>query len=152
TLTLRYQPHYRPRRTKNQEPRTEQAGEAVSSQFSVRGSTALGSLDRHTRVPDLAIEIRQPGATPQVLLLVAKYRLDAEGRGVPQDALADAYTYLGAIGYGRVRATIGSLLLYPGMGAPELFPSGVGSLPLLPGRTGELETVLLELLDLPIAD
>jgi len=109
----------------------------------------LGSLDRHTRVPDISIEVRQPGAPPRVLLLDAKYRLDAEGRGVPQDALADAYTYLGAIGCGGVRATIGALLLYPGTGAPVLFPSGVGALPLLPGRPGEVEAVVRELLELP---
>ena len=84
-----------------------------------------------------------------VLLLDAKYRLDAEGRGVPQDALADAYAYLGAIGCRGERATIGALLLYPGAGAAELYPSGVGALPLLPGRTSELETVLADLLDLP---
>jgi len=108
----------------------------------------LGSLDRHTRVPDLAIEIREPGAPPQALLLDAKYRLDADGRGVPQDALADAYAYLGAIGWAGRRATLGVLLLYPGTGAPEFYRSGVGALPLLPGRAGKLEIALAEWLSL----
>jgi large subunit ribosomal protein MRP49 len=141
-LTLRYQPRYRPFPAKNQEPRTGQNTEPGDSRFSVLGSPALGSLDRHTRVPDLAIEIRRPGERPQVLLLDAKYRLESDGRGVPQDALAEAYAYHGAIGCAGQRATLGALLLYPGTGAPELFPSGVGAVPLLPGRTGELEQVL----------
>jgi large subunit ribosomal protein MRP49 len=140
TLTLRYQPRYRPARTKNQEPRTDTRDSG--SRFSVLGSAMLGSLDRHTRVPDLAIEIRRNGEMAQVLLLDAKYRLDADGRGVPQDALADAYTYFGAIGYAGRRATIGALLLYPGTGAPERYASGVGTIPLLPGRAGLLAEAL----------
>jgi large subunit ribosomal protein MRP49 len=154
TLTLRYQPRYRPLTTdhpfdmaQGRRPRTTEL-EQRSPVVGRRSSVGLGSLDRHTRVPDLAIEIRQPGAPPQALLLDAKYRLDAEGRGVPQDALADAYAYLGAIGRSGVRATVGALLLYPGAGAAELYPSGVGALPLLPGRANELETVLADLLDL----
>ena len=74
----------------------------------------LHSLDRHTRVPDIALEIRRDGLPPQVLVFDAKYRLDEDGRGVPQDALADAYAYLGAIGCGGQRATLGAVLLYPG--------------------------------------
>jgi large subunit ribosomal protein MRP49 len=156
TLTLRYQPRYRPLRTKpalsaveaNQEPRTEHDIERDGSRFAVLGSARLGSLDRHTRVPDLVVEIRQPGVRPQALLLDAKYRIDADGRSVPQDALADAYTYLGAIGCSAARATIGALLLYPGAGAGELYPSGVGALPLLPGHPNELDTVLADLLNL----
>jgi hypothetical protein len=127
-LTLRYQPHYRP--------------------LGARSGARLGSLDRHTRVPDLAIEVQRPDTTPQVLLLDAKYRLDAEGRGVPQDALADAYAYLGALGYAGERATLGALLLYPGAGDQELYRSGVGTLPFLPGRATNLEAVLAARLDL----
>jgi large subunit ribosomal protein MRP49 len=122
TLTLRYQPRYRP----------------LGSSASPR----LGSLDRHIRIPDLAIEARHPAAPLRVLLLDAKYRLDAEGRSVPQDALADAYTYLGAIGASGARATLGALLLYPGLGTPELYPSGVGAVPLLPERASALANVL----------
>ena len=86
TLALRYQPRYRPLR----DAETRRQGKANSSlplspSPSLRVS-ALGSLDRHTRVPDLAIEVQRNGEPPQVLLLDAKYRLDAEGRGVPQDA------------------------------------------------------------------
>jgi hypothetical protein len=148
TLTLRYQPRYRPLRTKNQEPRTERNAQRDGSRFSVLGSATLSSLDRHTRVPDLAIEIRQPETQPQALLLDAKYRLDADGRGVPQDALSDAYTYLGAIGCSGARATNGALLLYPGTGTAELYPSGVGAVPLLPGRANELEGILADLLNI----
>jgi PD-(D/E)XK nuclease superfamily/Domain of unknown function (DUF2357) len=148
TLVLRYQPRYRPLRTKNQEPRTERTGSRSGTLWVVLGSMALGSLDRHIRVPDLAIEVRQPGAPPQALLLDAKYRLDADGRGVPQDALADAYAYLGAIGRAGARATIGALLLYPGTSTAELYPSGVGALPLLPNHSSALGTVLADLLNL----
>ncbi len=123
TLTLRYQPRYRP-------PATARAG-------------ALESLDRHTHVPDLAIEVNRPGAAPQVLVLDAKYRLDAEGRGLPPDALADGYTYLGAIGRDGTRATLGALLIYPGAGLPEGYASGVGVLPLLPGRGAQLAELLV---------
>jgi large subunit ribosomal protein MRP49 len=128
TLTLRYQPRYRP-------PNAARAG-------------ALGSLDRHTHVPDLAIEVGQPGATSQVLVLDAKYRLDAEGRGLPPDALADGYTYLGAIGRDGTRATLGALLIYPGTGMPERYSSGVGVLPLLPGRGAQLAALLASWLGL----
>jgi len=109
----------------------------------------LGSLDRHTRVPDLAIEVRRAGMPTAALLLDAKYRLDADGSGVPQDALAEAYAYLGAIGCAGRRATLGALLLYPGTGAPERYASGVGTLPLLPGRTEGLDASLLDWLALP---
>lgn len=123
-LTLRYQPRYRPH-----------------TAASARRSTPFRSLDRHTRIPDLAIEIERPGAPPQVLVLDAKYRLDAEG-GVPQDALADAYAYLGAIGAGGGRAAIGAALLFPGSGAPERYPSGAGAIPLLPGAGSCLPQVI----------
>jgi large subunit ribosomal protein MRP49 len=135
TLTLRYQPHYRPFRDKE----TRRQGDTHHSNLLV---SRLGSLDRHTRVPDLAIEIRRADEPPQALLLDAKYRLDADGRGVPQDALADAYTYFGAIGCQGRRAALGALLLYPGAGAPERYPSGVGTIPLLPGRTAALAAEL----------
>jgi large subunit ribosomal protein MRP49 len=135
TLTLRYQPHYRP--LPKDERRKTKDDDSIDS-----SSGRLGSLDRYNHVPDLAIEIQRPGAPTRVLLLDAKYRLDADGRGVPPDALADAYTYLGAIGYAGGRATLGALLLYPGLGAPELFSSSVGTVPLLPGRTNELGAVL----------
>jgi large subunit ribosomal protein MRP49 len=142
TISLRYQPRYRPGRTKSQEPRTDQRD--GGSRFSVLGSVVLGSLDRHTRVPDLSIEVRSPNGDIVALLLDAKYRLDPDGRGVPEDALADAYTYLGAIGAAGQRATAGALLLYPGAGAPERYPSGVGSIPLLPGQVEPLRQALAD--------
>ncbi len=126
-LCLRYQPRYRPSRSRSRLP------------------SEVYSLDRHTRVPDLAIEILRDGQPPQVLVFDAKYRLDADGRGVPQDALADAYAYLGAIGYTGARATRGALLLYPGA-HDEQYPSGVGAIALLPGMTEKLNDTLQALL------
>jgi hypothetical protein len=146
TLVLRYQPRYRP--MKHDERRVTSDEQARRHPSPVTRHSSLGSLDRHMRVPDLAIEIQRNGEPAQVLLLDAKYRLDADGRGVPQDALADAYTYFGAIGTGGRRATLGALLLYPGTGAPERYASGVGSIPLLPGRTAALAQQLADWLGL----
>jgi large subunit ribosomal protein MRP49 len=145
-LTLRYQPRYAPRQKAKGK---RQRADTPPFTFYL---LPFESLDRHTRVPDLSIEIRQPDMQPQVLLLDAKYRLDTDGRGVPQDALSDAYAYLGAIGCSGVRASIGALLLYPGAGTAEIYPNGVGSLPLLPGRANDLQAVLANLLNLPRPD
>ena len=78
TLSLRYQPRYRPLRASAAGP---------------------GSLDRHTRVPDLALELLRPGQPPRLLIFDAKYRLASDGQAAPMDALDDAYAYLGALGY-----------------------------------------------------
>ncbi len=146
TLALRYQPRYRPqRRTKNQEPRTEDSEAGPDNSKLNTQNSKLASLDRHTRVPDLAIEVWS-GVALRVLVLDAKYRLDADGRGVPQDALSDAYAYLGAIGAGGARAVSHALLLYPGSGPAELYPSGTGAVPLLPGRADALPALLQKLL------
>lgn len=102
-FVLRYQPRYRP---------------------------GNGSLDRHTRVPDVVLELGTPA--PALLVFDAKYRLDA-AHGVPEDALADAYSYLAAIGREGRPAVARSLILYPGSGQPEYYASGAGSVPLLPG-------------------
>ena len=112
-LCLRYQPRYRP--------------------LQHQGS-GLGSLDRHTRIPDLALELTRPNMPPQLLVLDAKYRLDATG-GLPAEALGEAYSYLGAIGNGSGRACLGAALLYPGEGSAAIYTSGVAALPLLPGIT-----------------
>jgi len=45
-------------------------------------------------------------------------------------------------------ATLGALLLYPGAGAPERYASGVGAIPLLPGRTAALARQLADWLSL----
>jgi hypothetical protein len=153
TFTLRYQPRYRPT-TKAQRPKTKVAADMPSSLVVGRSFDKLVSLDRHTRVPDIAIEARRPGEPPRALLLDAKYRLDAEGRSVPQDALDDAYAYRGAIGVARHRSpnqhddatpsALGALLLYPGDDAPEYYASGVGAVPLLPNRVELLASALAE--------
>ncbi|NTU81838.1 MAG: hypothetical protein HGA45_21090 [Chloroflexales bacterium] len=135
-LALRYHPRYRPLRVAPgwQGPRATSQGPGARGQE----TAAFGSLDRHTRVPDLAIELLRQGGAPAVIVLDAKYRLDAGG-GVPEEALADAYSYLGAIGTpGGGRATVAAALLYPGHGPAEAYASGVAALPLLPGAEGEL--------------
>ncbi|WP_129670613.1 DUF2357 domain-containing protein [Candidatus Chloroploca sp. Khr17] len=113
-LTLRYHPRYPP------------------------DGTNVRSLDRHTRIPDLALEVTPPDGPPRISLLDAKYRLDTSG-GVPADALADGYSYLGSIGNrDGVRLVEGVALLYPGRGKAEHYPSGIAALPLLPGNDDAL--------------
>ncbi|MCS6839155.1 MAG: restriction endonuclease-like protein [Roseiflexus sp.] len=128
-LRLRYQPRYRP----------------VPD---VRNDETLISLDRHTRIPDIAIELVRPDRPPRVIALDAKYRLDADGRGVPADALAEAYAYAGAIGVSGMPAVVAALILYPGTGAAERYPGGAGAVPLLPGSAGALEEVLVREIEL----
>jgi hypothetical protein len=139
-LALRYHPRYAGGAPLNQPSASlNAAGERVTPR-------ALVSLDRHTRVPDLAIEIRRPDAPPAVIVLDAKYRLDAVG-GVPEDALADAYSYLGSIGTAAgERAAAAAALLYPGRGRPEIYASGTAALPLLPGDDEALRQWLAAIL------
>jgi large subunit ribosomal protein MRP49 len=125
-LRLRYQPRYQPQR---------------------EGATIPGSLDRHTHVPDLALEYEPtdtpPGSATEALLFDAKYRLDTGG-SVPADALADAYTYLGSIGLpGGERIAQAVVLLFPGCGSAEHYASGVGVVPLLPGAVEPFRAWLL---------
>jgi large subunit ribosomal protein MRP49 len=129
-LRLRYQPRYQPHREGHPED-----------------NTAPGSLDRHTHVPDIALEYEPadtpPGSTTAALLFDAKYRLDTGG-GVPADALADAYTYLGSIGLpGGERIAQAVVLLFPGCGPAEHYASGVGVVPLLPGAEAPFRAWLL---------
>ena len=104
--------------------------------------TEVYALDRQVHIPDLAIEVHAPTLPTSVLLLDAKYRLAADGRQVPRDALADAYTYLGAIGHGATRATLGAVLLYPGTASAQRYASGVGTIPLAPGKTDQIRPEL----------
>lgn len=98
-------------------------------------STPFCTLDRHTRIPDISIELLHPHQPPAMLILDAKYRLDAAG-GLPEEALSAAYSYLGAIGTpdGK-RATLGVALLYPGSDPAQHYASGVAAIPLLPGAS-----------------
>lgn len=131
-LRLRYQPRYPGSDWRTGSGQPSNARDPLA---------ALCSLDRHTRIPDLALEIVRPTTSTtsvEVLVLDAKYRLDASGT-VPEDALADAYAYLGSIGlHDGTRATQAVLLLYPGHGPAEWYPSQVGALPMLPGSSSVL--------------
>jgi large subunit ribosomal protein MRP49 len=129
SLQLRYQPRYRP----------------TSARRMQHVAAELISLDRHTRIPDFVLELEQPDGAPAIAVLDAKYRLDASG-GVPEDALADAYSYLGSIGTpAGERVARAAMLLYPGTGSAEQYASGVGAIPLLPGATAALQTWLEQL-------
>jgi large subunit ribosomal protein MRP49 len=131
SLQLRYQPRYRPATAR----RTQHA-DAI---------THLISLDRHTRIPDFVLELEQPDGAPAIAVLDAKYRLDAGG-GAPEDALADAYSYLGSIGTpAGERVARAAMLLYPGTGSAEQYASAAGAIPLLPGATAALQTWLEQL-------
>lgn len=106
----------------------------------------IGSLDRHTRIPDLAISVTHQQQPDSLLILDAKYRLDTTG-GVPESALADAYSYLGSIGsLPSGRCVHGAAILYPGRGPAEIYPSGVAALPLLPGALAALQAWLVGLI------
>jgi large subunit ribosomal protein MRP49 len=138
-LRLRYQPRYRPR---DEGRRMRDEGKAGASSL-IPHPSSLASLDRFTRVPDLALEVWTPGQPPHVIVLDAKYRLDADG-DVPQDALADAYAYLGAIGWHASKATIATALLYPGRGQTAVYASGAATVTLLPGQPDVLGELLHE--------
>lgn len=140
TLRLRYQPQYRPiSHGRNDDPRPPERRLSLSQ---AADDSPLVSLDRHMRIPDIAIELVRPDHPPRVIVLDAKYRLDADGRGVPADALAEAYAYAGSIGISGKPAVAAALILYPGTGDAERYPGGAGAVPLLPGDVGELEGVL----------
>jgi hypothetical protein len=118
TLRLRYQPRYQPNPTR---------------------TDTLASLDSHTHIPDLVLELLPPHYPPRLLIFDAKYRLDQRRGEPPQDALADAYTYLGSIGlFGVPRVVLVSALLYPGTTVPTHHASGISTIPLLPGATDPL--------------
>lgn len=101
----------------------------------------LGSLDPFLRVPDIVIEVTGAGAVPAVLVFDAKYRVSPAG-GIPEDALADAYTYHQALGYGGQQVSRGAFLLFPGEAG---FVAGdVGAVALVPGRTAGLWALLTQ--------
>ncbi len=133
-ICLRYQPRYYPLHS------------AHIAQCEEHTET-IGSLDCHMHKPDIAIEMMHPAQLPSVLLFDAKYRLTASG-GVPEDALADMYTYLGSIGtYPDKRVVQQAAVLYPGERVAERYASGVGVLGLVPGCRARLrEWVALWLL------
>lgn len=127
TLQVRYQPRYQP---------VSASGEPSS----------IGSLDSHTHIPDIVLEIIRPVQPPVVLTFDAKYRVTSRG-GIPEDVLADAYTYLGSIGLpDGTRATRASVILYPSQGMAEHYTSGVSIIPLLPNNGEELANWLVHII------
>lgn len=125
TLRLRYQARYRPLRSTAQGP---------------------GSLDQHTRIPDLALELTRPGKAPTLLIFDAKYRLSSDTQTVPIDALDAAYAYLGSLGYAGQPISHAAYILYPGQSSPEHYASRVGALPLLPGQVQGLNILVRDFL------
>lgn len=124
TLTVIAQPRYQPIATSD-------------------NPTALGSLDCHVRIPDIAIVLAQPPRPPTLLVLDAKYRLEATG-GLPAAALADGYVYLGSIGDRTHGSSVHAVaILYPGTGLAEHYPSQVAAVPVLPNVTQALREWLL---------
>jgi PD-(D/E)XK nuclease superfamily/Domain of unknown function (DUF2357) len=105
------------------------------------------SLDRHTRVPDLALEASGPQGEVRLLIFDAKYRLDHDRRSAPQDALAEAYAYHAAIGVAGRPCVDDAYILYPGTGERERYPGGAGAIPLLPGSAAQLDLAVAEWLD-----
>lgn len=123
-ISLRYQPRYRPIPS----PLERDLSESIPTAPAI-----ANSLDRHTHIPDLALELVSADGPLSIIVFDAKYRLSGSG-GVPEDALADAYTYLGSIGLPNgQRAVRAAVLLYPGAGTGEHYLSGVSIVPLLPG-------------------
>ncbi len=99
----------------------------------------LGSLDPFLHIPDVVVEVSPPGRPAEVLVFDAKYRVAPSG-GIPEDALADAYTYRAAIGREGVPVVTGAYLLFPGRQGFDA--GGVGALPLLPGKTAALTALV----------
>jgi large subunit ribosomal protein MRP49 len=119
-VRLRYQPRYRP----------EQRSETIFSR------------DRHTRVPDLALEADSPDGSVHVLVFDAKYRLDLDRQHVPVDALAEAYAYRGALATRQGACVDLAIILFPTASPPERYASGVGAFGLLPGMAEYLDDVI----------
>ncbi len=103
------------------------------------GLAGSGSLDPFLRIPDIVVELHRPGKTPALLVFDAKYRVAPDG-AIPEEALGDAYTYHAALGYAGERVARGVFLLFPGTSGFER--GSVGALPLLPGQTDPLRTVV----------
>ena len=104
---------------------------------------------KHIHIPDLVLEVESPEKGLYLIVFDAKYRLTRKGE-LPEGVLADAYTYLGSIGFASgKRAVQASLLLYPGQNMPEYYSSGVGVVPCLPGATQFLCQWLEATLQLP---
>lgn len=103
----------------------------------------LGSLDPFLRVPDIVIGLTRPGQAPALLVLDAKYRVAPNG-GIPEEALGDAYTYHAALGWAGRRVSRGAFLLFPG--DHGFVQDAIGALPLVPGATGAIRTLIEQVL------
>jgi large subunit ribosomal protein MRP49 len=148
SITLRYQPRYQPLEIAH--PADSLRQEADRAEPSPQHTTPpqIGSLDCHTHIPDIAVELWQTGAAPLLLLLDAKYRLTSNGN-LPEDALADAYTYLGSIGIrSGQQITRRVVLLYPGTQEAEHYASGISIAPLVPGKRAVFQNWFKNLLSM----
>ncbi len=148
SIILRYQPRYQPLIIEPLPDSLSQDLDKVASSSQQITDFQIGSLDCHAHIPDIAVELWQTGASPMLLLLDAKYRLTSTGT-LPDDALADAYTYLGSIGIcSGQRITRRVVLLYPGRQEAEHYASGISLVPLVPGKRGGFQSWFKNLLSM----
>jgi hypothetical protein len=118
-----------------------------------RGYGGTGDLRSFTyrQVPDVAVEVRVPGAAPRVWLFDPKYKLDgepleAEGGGKPKKVDIDKmHAYRDAIRTADgERVVRHAAVLYPGAG--RLYPGGIEAVSAVPGHDGPLQARLRTIL------
>jgi hypothetical protein len=118
-----------------------------------RGYGGTGDLRSFTyrQVPDVAVEVRIPGAPPRVWLFDPKYKLDgepleAEGGGKPKKVDIDKmHAYRDAIRTADgERVVRHAAILYPGAG--RLYPGGIEAVSAIPGYDGPLQARLRTIL------
>jgi hypothetical protein len=125
--------------------------------------------------PDIVIRVEEPGCPDLIIVLDAKYRVDATtdfrarygAPGPPIDAINALHRYRDAIvtaKAGQYRPVVRCAALFPltqeetaaYVGSSDLYESlsdlGIGALPFLPGNIALAATWLTTLLDLPAAD
>ena len=121
----------------------------------VRAPRFAGPPALLVQIPDLLVTVRRPGLPAHVVVLDAKYRVDASGAAPPGDALGALHRYRDAIvgldGQALVRT---AAVLFParagaGFETSRVWASlgriGIGAVPLLPGATGWLERLAARL-------
>ncbi|HEX9951390.1 MAG TPA: DUF2357 domain-containing protein [Rubricoccaceae bacterium] len=121
----------------------------------VRAPRFAGPPALLVQIPDLLVTVRRPSQPAHVVVLDAKYRLDASGAAPPGDALGALHRYRDAIvgpdGRALVRTAAVLFPARPGAGfeASRIWSSlgriGVGAVPLLPGATEWLDRLAARL-------